>query len=194
VNAAGDYIVSDYSNTAAEGLVVEINPSTGTQTAITPSPVPYYFGAITLAASGTIYLTASDTNQVGYVLAINPTSGATSVLASFGSGNVGLDVKVMPDGQLLVPTETVGTGMPNFDEIDEVDPNSGSVIVVTSGGDLVDAIAAIPESNGNILVLNELADATPYAVVEVVPRPDANVISGNTGDGGWPGRSCLDDA
>lgn len=190
LDAAGYILVADVDfggspGVSGPGAIIRVDPSTGAQTVI--SSGGSFVGPVRVAVAPTGQIFVSDHGSfrtgttIGAIFRIDPATGAQTVIYnSSGGGPIqgpeGLTLDAA--GNILVAFK----GHPNFDVPDgiaQINPVTGTVTVVSSGGSLVGplGIAVVALVPGDILI----ADPDAHAVIRVDPMTGAQSVLSSGG-------------
>ncbi|HEX5442512.1 MAG TPA: LamG-like jellyroll fold domain-containing protein, partial [Pirellulales bacterium] len=181
----GKYLVDSYDYKTISFQLVYVDPASGAQAKL-GTPLDGAADDLVASPTGKVYLSnevASGASYVMQILAVDPATGATTLVTSGGSLGFVASLATTADGSLLAAGQTSNSGGANPGQIVEIDPATGAQTVITSGGDLFETVSVLVEPNGDLLAVNGLFDPTTYAVVRIDMNPARNVISGNDGEG-----------
>lgn len=157
LDAAGHILVADVDfggspGVSGPGAIIRVDPTTGAQTVVSTGGT--FVGPVRVAVAPTGQIFVSDHGSfrtgttIGAIFGVDPATGAQTVIYnSFGGGPIQGPEGIALDatGQILVAFK----GHPDFDVPDgvaRIDPATGAVTVISSGGTLVGpfGIAVVP--------------------------------------------------
>lgn len=169
--ASGSVLVSDY------GQVLRMTPATG---AIDPTPATTGGGltnvpSLAVRGDGRILVVDSGpssdpTVRDGQIYSVNPTTGDQTPVLGAGDGLYQPNGSAVgPDGDLFV-TQIRSVGGADVGEVLRIDPDTGTVGTVISGGALTTPLDVAFAGDGRLLVLDPQYAAYPGAIVSVDPE------------------------
>jgi len=173
----GDILAVDGNTQGGSGGVIRIDPRTGAQTVVSANGFFQEPVGIAIEADGNIVVA----DRVSGIIRVNPLAGTQTVVHA-GPPFVDLfGIALEANGSILVPDTGCAShqcyaGGPRGQAVYRVNPVTGEVTTVSSGGYLDSPYAIDVEANGNIVVVDSTSSVSPLTQGGIIR---INPVTGN---------------